>query len=1056
MDTGAQASVLVAPIPGVALLPADVRVAGADGHPIPILGAQRIKINLLGQKIFHKFLVLTPKAHGSPLLGMDLLCKVPMGIYTDTGEAYLRRRPTSSSRHSRLGPPTATLRVITEEEAEDDECFPDSFLTQEIDTVREEEGALLATKLKHLSDGEAKQVKTLLDRFPNIFSPPGPSGCNLEVYHEIDTGDTKPIARRPYPVPYALRSEVERQLRKMQEDGIIERSASPWSAPIVLVKKKSVTPDHTEYRFCTDFRELNKVTKADAYPLPRIQEMLDFLGGNKYFTTLDLQAGYHQIAVCPRDQEKTAFTTMGEHYHYTRMPFGLRNAPATFQRLMNRVLEGLTEKRCAVYLDDIIVVGRSWEEHIGNLTLVLARLQEAQLKLQLKKCYFLQHQVEYLGHIISEYGITTDPKKTEAVRQFPVPNNPTALRAFLGLASYYRRFVKDFAVMSAPLTKLLRKDQPFHWTEEQEVSMNQIKNALVSPQVLAYPDFEQPFILATDASGKAIGAVLSQIQDGRERPLAYASRTLNPAETRYTITERELLAAVWGVKHFQHFLLGRRFRLQTDHIALTYALKLRDPTSRIARWVLKLADFDFETQYRPGNQLGHVDGLSRAQINNIQEISCPAELLRTAQSLDPWTNSLAHITDGRYLQKDGIQYLVGKDNGEQVLKPLIPSALRSWYLELCHSSPWAGHAGVERTLALLQRHCHWPKMISSVKEYVKACEVCQKRNNPTGLTAPIQQPYIPTKPGDIIGIDIVGPLSPSRGFTHILTVVDHFTKYAEAYPLQTTSTRTICDILLREYFTRHGIPERILSDRGANFTSSILKELCQLHGIKKLQTTAYHPQSNGVVERFHRTLVDIIAKLSPRQGCDWADWLPIALAAYRNLRHGSTGYSPNYLVYGRELSYQVPEPHGMPQNAEWQKRICRLRRVYTSVQTTLLQEWKQRERTVNARRTPRYFQEGQPVYLRQMAVPTGIPKKFFSPWIGPLTIQKRLSEVTYVLQDTVGKTQIVHISRLKPAYTQHRNDGPGYLHATTKEDQPRLTRASRIEDPTQVYGNVRY
>jgi len=345
--------------------------------------------------------------------------------------------------------------------------------------------------------------------------------------------------------------------------------------------------------------------------------------------------------------------------------------------------------------------------------------------------------------------------------------------------------------------------------------------------------------------------------------------------------------------------------------------------------------------------------------------------------------------------------------------------------QLCHESPWAGHPGQEKTAALVRRYGYWPRIDATVRDYIQQCEPCNRRNTPAGLSAPLQQPYLPTRPGELIGVDMVGPLPSDHGHNHLLTVVDHYTKYAEAYPLADTGTKAICDILLQEYIPRHGIPERILSDRGPNFTSQLVKSLCRTLGISKLQTTAYHPQGNGVVERFHRTLADIIAKLSRKGGRDWEAWLPAALASYRSLPHCSTGYSPNYLTYGRELYTQIPDLPPTEADSEFRLRMRLLRKAQTVARETIGHMWKKREKQVNQRRTPRNFHAGQGVFLRQMQPPPGIPKKYHCPWLGPFRIEKKLSEVTYVVRDTVGKDHVVHINRLKPAFGQQQaEDGP--------------------------------
>ncbi|CAA9996130.1 unnamed protein product [Nesidiocoris tenuis] len=582
--------------------------------------------------------------------------------------------------------------------------------------------------------------------------------------------------------------------------------------------------------------------------------------------------------------------------------------------------------------------------------------------------------------------------------------------------------------MSVPLTRLLRKNTPFVWTEEQQIAFDSLKKAITSDRIIAYPDFSKTFVLATDASTTAIGAVLSQGEGHNEHPVAFASRALNPAEQRYSVTERELLAVVWACNHFQNYLLGQKFVLETDHIALTAALKLKDPTSRIGRWVIRLSEYSFEPRYRPGTQLRHADGLSRSRIASLHLLPFPTDLLKASQNIDPWIQNISKSPPEGTELIEGIwcRVIPIKGTDRIIYVPLMPSSLRDWLLQVCHSSEWAGHPGPAATEARVQRYGVWPKMNHHITQFVKACEVCQRRNTPSGLQPPIQKPYLPTCPSEIVGIDLVGPIPSVSGPKYILTIVDHFTKYAEAYPLTDISSRSIADTLIRKYFVSHGMPERIVSDRGANFTSDLIKELCQTYGIWKVQTTAYHPQSNGVVERFHRTLANIISKISKNKGIDWEVLLPVALAAYRGTVHNSTGYTPNYLTYGRELRLPDSPDWTKIQNRDLASSLRALQKVYPLVAQEINRMWDQREAAANHRRRPRYFQPGDRIYLRMMQPPKGTVKKYFCPWFGPYTVIQRLSEVTYQIEDTLHKRQIVHLARMKPAFSSQTQDEMGY------------------------------
>ena len=470
-------------------------------------------------------------------------------------------------------------------------------------------------RLEHLNGEERQSIIDLCHKFEDIFFLEGDNlTCTNLIQHDINTGDAAPIFVKNYRHPHKLREEINSQVQKMLKQGIIQPSVSPWAAPLWIVPKKMDASGIQKWRVVVDYRKLNEVTIGDAYPLPRIEEILDQLGHSRYFTTLDLASGFHQIRVNPQDISKTAFCTPDGHYEYTRMPFGCRNGPATFQRLMNSVLTGLNGLQCFVYLDDVIIYAADIVEHSKRLQAVFQRLRDNKLLLQPDKCEFLRKEVAYLGHVISDKGIRPNPDKIKVIETYKAPKTEKELKAFLGLIGYYRRFIPDFAKMAKPLTKLFKKDQIFHWDSEQEQAFQKFKAILKSDSILQYPDFSQPFVLTTDASNFAIGAVLSQGPIGQDLPIAYASRTLNKAETNYSVTEKELLAIVWAVKHFRPYLYGRKFKIITDHRPLTWLFNVKDPGSRLVRWRLKLEEYEYEIVYKPGRINSNADALSRISV----------------------------------------------------------------------------------------------------------------------------------------------------------------------------------------------------------------------------------------------------------------------------------------------------------------------------------------------------------------------------------------------------------------------------------------------------------
>ncbi|KAK6177716.1 hypothetical protein SNE40_015762 [Patella caerulea] len=505
---------------------------------------------------------------------------------------------------------------------------------------------VLDRSIPNLNDSEKEKLRNLLIKHSDLFSKDSLDigGTNL-VEHRINTGNAMPIKQPPRRIPLAKLQEAREEIEKMAKQGIISPSISPWSSPVVLVKKKD-----NSTRFCVDYRKLNDVTIKDSHPLPRIDDTLDALSGAKLFSTLDLKSGYHQVKLAESDKEKSAFSVYGSGlWEFNVMSFGLCNAPGSFERLMERVLKGLSWQICLVYLDDIIVYSKSFEQHLENLTKVFECLKQANLKLNPKKCHLTKEEVTYLGHIVSAQGIATDPAKIEAVKNWPVPVNVKQIRSFLGLCSYYRRFVKGFADIARPLHKLTEKARPFQWTEECHKAFQRLRTALTASPVLAYPNDNDKYIIDCDASNEGLGAVLSQVQDGTERVICFYSKAFSSAERKYCVTRRELLAMITSIKNFHHYLYGRKFLVRTDHGALRWLFNFKNPEGQIARWFETLAAYDFEIEHRPGRIHSNADALSRRPCFERNCSKCSSaeerygEFSHVGNDLNPMENGVPKI-----------------------------------------------------------------------------------------------------------------------------------------------------------------------------------------------------------------------------------------------------------------------------------------------------------------------------------------------------------------------------------------------------------------------------
>ncbi|HSN23183.1 MAG TPA: reverse transcriptase family protein, partial [Methylomicrobium sp.] len=502
-----------------------------------------------------------------------------------------------------------------------------------------------------LTDDEKRKAANFIRRYAHAFSKSATDlGRNSMHPHRIDTGDHAPIKQQLRRQPYAHLPEIERNVQELLDAGVIEPASSPWASNVLLVKKKDGS-----WRFCVDYRRLNDVTKKEAYPLPRIESCLESLGGAKYFSTLDLRAGYWQTALDPRDADKTAFITRSGQYRFTVLSMGLANAPSQFQRLMDLVMAGLLWNVCLVYLDDIIVYSATFEQHLERLSAVFDRLALADLKVKASKCQLFCQEVHFLGHVISAAGVAADPEKVKAVASWPRCRNLTELRSFVGLASYYRRFIARFADIARPLHQLTGKGQPFVWEAAQENAFQTLKERLITAPILASPRDEGEYVLDTDASLYGLGAVLQQKQDGEIRVIAYASRTLSCAERNYSTTRRELLAVIFGFKQFRQFLLGRHFLLRVDHSALTYLRKSTDLIGQSARWLEFIEEFDFRIVHRSGGSHGNCDSMSRRpfDVANHSEVVLGSATPSSDDNLDQWPTAAACGSPRRPVQPTG-------------------------------------------------------------------------------------------------------------------------------------------------------------------------------------------------------------------------------------------------------------------------------------------------------------------------------------------------------------------------------------------------------------------
>ena len=925
---------------------------------------------------------------------------------------------------------------------------------------------LLVRSAVGLSQEQSAGVSQLVSDFSDVFSSgDGDLGRTSLVEHTIDTGDSRPVKVPPRRIPIHKRQEAEETVEKLKQQGLIEPSKSPWSSALVFVKKKDGS-----LRCCVDYRLLNAATIKDTYPLPRIDATLDALSGSTWFSTLDLKSGYHQIALSEPDKPKTAFSCSNGLWQWRVMPFGLCNAPATFERLMETVLSGLHWQSALVYLDDIIVFGRTFEEKMERLREVLLRIRQSNLKLNPKKCALFRTEVPFLGHIVSAEGVKTDPEKTKAVEAWPVPQNVKELRSFLGFSSYYRRFVRNYATIAAPLHALTKDGQKFQWSAQCQEAFKCLKAALAHSPVLQYPDPQQPFVLDTDASDHGIGAVLSQTIDGEERVVAYYSRSLSAPERNYCTTRKELLAVVDSVRQFHAYLYGAKFTIRSDHSALQWLRKLRDPEGQLARWLARLDQYQYSVIHRPGEKHVNADALSRRpcesdcrycarrepEAANTCRVSSVLPTVGTLTDIgkhqrdDPDIapliaclerssekpacddiSSWSPVAKRYWTQWEMLRLSEGvlwrrwesPDGSTTSWLYVIPRSLRDAVMSEVHGSISSCHFGIKKTMHRLRRRFYWIGMRRDVCEWCRVCSACVAKKGPQRAPqAPLQIVSVGA-PMERVAVDVAGPFPVSAsGNRYVVVVIDYFTKWPEVFPLPNQEAVTIARALVDGFFSRFGVPRELHSDQGRNFESTVFKECCELLGIRKTRTTPMHPESDGMVERFNRTLVQEIAKRCRHGQTDWDKHIPTILMAYRSAVHESTGYTPAQLMLGRDpnlpLDMLLERPPDSQGEVHTTTEFARdLRDRMSEVRSTVANNLKMSAETMKRRKDEKAignpYIEGDQVWLFNPRRKKGQSPKLSSHWEGPYTIVKVLSAVTYRIR-APGKVacKVVHFNRL--------------------------------------------
>ena len=782
---------------------------------------------------------------------------------------------------------------------------------------------------------DKEELTKTLTEFQDVIALNGDQlGSTDLIQHRIAvTKGVRPIYIPAYRVAYSQKEVIDREVKKMKELGIVEPSISPWSFPLLIVPKKDKTN-----RLVVDFRQLNAITQPDPYPMPSMRDLIATIGSKKIYTTVDLQMGFLQIPLAEESKPLTAFSTSHGRYQYTRMPFGLRSSPVTFVRLMDMILGDLMHKGVYCYIDDLIVCSNTIEEHMQLLKEVLRRLQKAGLKLKLSKCKFMQTKIEYLGHTLSERGIEVNDKKVSAIQNYPVPQDKKAVKSFLGLSGFYRSFIKDYASIATPMTNLLKDEVPFKWTPETQASFQQLKDKLSSPPVLAFPDFQRPFYLVTDASSVGIGSCLMQLYGTKYRPVAYYSRKLRAAEKNYTVTEQESLSVVEALKHFRYMIYGNKITVFTDHMAVLELLKNPHTSGRRARWFLAVQDYDVELRHIPGSKNLVADALSRygTEGNNESQVfvlhhqeTLSQEMFIRCQDQDPHiARAKCILREGRQHQKDQmlekqlgcpLRDLVLEDEilcykekttddltstTKIIIRRIVPAAIKGKILELMHDKSDKAHPGRDESVRKIRELFFWKNLYSDVKEYVSSCNKCNSYKGNTS-SSPMGTYPIPQAPFERVAVDVLSGFQLTvRGNRHVLVCVDALTRFVELVPLTGKTAGEVATALFDRIFCRYSAPQLIISDNGTEFNNALVSELCDILDINKVNILPYHPPSNGLVERVNRKVLDTI-RHTIGQDVNWDNKLPSIQAVINSRYHESIKCQPMKALMG----YSARMPH---------------------------------------------------------------------------------------------------------------------------------------------------
>src|SRR5213080_710558 len=849
------------------------------------------------------------------------------------------------------------------------------------------------------------KLEALCDEFAEIFQDEIPAGkpTSRNVEHHIPLIDgASPTQAYQYRISPQHRDAIQETVEELLKAGHIEHSKSQWRSPLLVVMRKD-----GKIRVVIDLRKVNGLTKGQAYTMKNQDELLETLAGHQVFSLIDLRNGYHNIPMADKDKEKTAFSVPGPkggQYHFTVMPFGLKGAPATFQQFMDDIFRPFIDRFMVVYIDDIAIYSDSLEDHYKHLRSVFQVMKDKQLYANRKKCFFRQKRIPYLGHYVSEGGIKMDPKKVEAVRNWPPITNIKQLRGFLGLSGFYRKFIKNYSGIALPLTKLLKDDTKFHWTSDQDKARDYLIDALTTAPILTTPQKGLPLEVATDASDESYGAVLSC----GGKPVAFMSRKFSDSQKNWKIYQKEYFAIFAAFMKWDYRLRTKEpITVITDNAAISRIMNQPKLSAMQARWISYLSEFNIHPQFIEGKENKVADALSRRDLLGISWVDTSnwKDQIREATKRLPLPKGMTE-RDGLYYKND-LLYIPAYGD----IKTLI--------IQENHDGQ-SGHMGYKKTLSKINTTYYWEKIAKDVERFIKTCDICQRvkssTQKPYGTLNPISPP---ASKFETYSLDFIGPLPRTKsGYDGILVIVDMFSKLVSIIPIEFSyGAKDVAEIVYQRIVTRFGFIKKIITDRDPRFTGAFWKQLFKLHGTKLALSTAYHPQSDGQTERTNRTLEQVIRTQINGKGDNWDTLLPMAEFAINTTVNVSTGFSPFQLTYGIDPKSPIDLDIGVSTTPAAEDFVKQMKANLDRARSNILKAQLGQKAQADKHRRDHSFQVGDKVMLSTRNLHfSSSSRKLLPKWVGPYLITDQIHGDSFKL-DLRGNFQIhpvFHVSLLKP------------------------------------------